>query len=83
MSILEIATSFIIICGMVIFMKFLGVPSDSVAVDTYVKYPPRISISQIIDKVACFFHFAFVSTFGISIIRIPSMPLFHDIDLAL
>ena len=52
-------------CGMDHIFKCLGVPLDSVEVDTCLQWMPRISISQGINKVTCIFQFASVGTFGI------------------
>ena len=67
---------FIIICGMVIFLECLDVLSNSVTIDTYVKWLPRLSISKGTDKVtyvfSIFFHWH-ISNFYLYIISPPSV----------
>ena len=57
-------------CSVFILLGFLYVPSDSVTFDTYVKWLPRLSISQVIGKVTCVIQFAFTVTFGLDIIQL-------------
>ena len=59
----------IILCGVVIRLECLDVPSDSVVVDTDVKWMPRLYMSQGIDKVTCVFQFAFIGIFGLDFIQ--------------
>ena len=60
---------FIIMCEMVIFLEFLDIPSDSVPVDTYVKWIPRLYILKGVDKVTCFFLLALIDTFVLTILQ--------------
>ena len=54
---------------MVILLECVDFLSDSVAIYTYVKWIPILSISHGIDKVTCVFQFAFVITIGIFLIE--------------
>ena len=56
-------------CVTVISLGCLGVTSESVAIDTYVKCIPNLSLSQIIYKVTCVFQLAFVGTSILAIIQ--------------
>ena len=61
-------------CGMVIQLVCLDVPSEPVSIDTYIKWLLRISISRSIDKVTCVLQFDF---FGTSVIAVIQFRLRH------
>ena len=54
-------------CGTVVLLECIDVPSDLVSVDTYKKWLQGISLSQDIDKVTCVFHYSFVGKFELLI----------------
>ena len=56
-------------CDMVIHLECIYVPYESDAIDTYVKWLIRLSISKSIDKVSGVFQFDFVGTYGLDIMQ--------------